>query len=64
MVRNTLKGVVEQRIDALGIPESDKRVAVEYACGGERIGEAVCQAGSSLRSALEFVHNALAHRAE
>ena len=64
MVRNTLKGVVEQRTDALGMHESDKRVAVEYVCRGQRLGEAVCEAGSSLRSALEFVHNAIAHRAE
>jgi len=64
MVRNTLKGVVEQRIDALGMRESDKRIAVEYVSSGERLGEAVCQAGSSLRSALEFVHNAIAHRTE
>ena len=64
MGRKTLKGVVEQRTDALGMREGDKRVAVEYVCSGERLGEVVCQAGSSLRSALELVHNAIAHRAE
>jgi hypothetical protein len=51
-----------QRIDTLGLSESDKRDVEMYVGIGEQLGDFVRRAGAGLRSAAAYVRKSLAHR--